>query len=197
MEKSAKTDNFLKAIQKYADEQRNAMHSEVEQLKEEKIKQAEAKSKYDSEKYIKDKLEEVKNNETRKLAKMMQESQKQLFLERAKMTESIFEKAEKKLVEYTNTTAYKDSLIKSASAIAKQFVGNDCVIYVTEKDLDSASKIKSLFDNNIEVTADKTIKIGGMKGYCKAMNIVVDETLDSKLCVQREWFIENSGLSVL
>lgn len=197
MEKSAKTDNFLKAIQKYADEQRNAMHSEVEQLKEEKIKQAEAKSKYDSEKYIKDKLEEVKNNETRKLAKMMQESQKQLFLERAKMTESIFEKAEKKLVEYTNTTAYKDSLIKSANAIAKQFVGNDCVIYVTEKDLDSASKIKSLFDNNIEVTADKTIKIGGMKGYCKAMNIVVDETLDSKLYVQREWFIENSGLSVL
>lgn len=69
MEKSAKTDNFLKAIQKYADEQRNAMHSEVEQLKEEKIKQAEAKSKYDSEKYIKDKLEEVKNNEPASLPK--------------------------------------------------------------------------------------------------------------------------------
>lgn len=197
MEKSAKTDNFLKAIQKYADEQRNAMRSEVEQLKEEKLKEAEAKSKYDSEKYIKDRLEEVRNKETGRLAKMMQESQKELFLERAKMTESIFEKAAKKLIEYTNTAAYKDSLIENAKAIAKLFDGNDFVLYVNAKDMDSAPKIKSLFDKNVEVTVDKTIKIGGIKGYCKAMNIVADETLDSKLYAQRDWFIENSQLSVL
>ena len=48
MNKTAKTDNFLKAIKKYADEQRNAMRTEVEQLKEEKIKEAEKKAKYDS-----------------------------------------------------------------------------------------------------------------------------------------------------
>ena len=29
------------------------------------------------------------------------------------------------------------------------------------------------------------------------MRIVADETLDTKLSAQREWFIENSGLSVL
>lgn len=197
MEKSAKTDNFLKAIQKYADEQRNAMRSEVEQLKEEKLKEAEAKSKYDSEKYIKDKLEEVRNKETGRLAKKMQESQKELFLERAKMTESIFENAANKLIEYTNTTAYKDSIIKNAKAIAELFAGNDCVIYVNEKDMDSASQIKALFDNMTEIAVDKTIKIGGIKGYCKAMNIVADETLDSKLYAQRDWFIENSQLSVL
>ena len=197
MEKSAKTDNFLKAIQKYADEQRNAMRSEVEQLKEEKLKEAEAKSKYDSEKYIKDKLEEVRNKETGRLAKKMQESQKELFLERAKMTESIFENAANKLIEYTNTAAYKDSLIENAKAIAKLFDGNDFVLYVNAKDMDSAQKIKSLFDKNVEVTVDKTIKIGGMKGYCRAMNIVADETLDSKLYAQRDWFIENSQLSVL
>lgn len=32
-----KTDNFLKAIKKYADEQRSAMQTEVAQLKEEKL----------------------------------------------------------------------------------------------------------------------------------------------------------------
>ena len=35
-----KTDNFLKAIKKYADEQRSAMQTEVAQLKEEKLKEA-------------------------------------------------------------------------------------------------------------------------------------------------------------
>ena len=53
------------------------------------------------------------------------------------------------------------------------------------------------FAGSTEVVADKSIKIGGIKGFCKAMNIVADETLDSKLYAQKEWFIENSGLSVL
>ena len=52
-----KTDNFLKAIKKYADEQRSAMQTEVAQLKEEKLKEATEKGRHDSEKYIKDKLE--------------------------------------------------------------------------------------------------------------------------------------------
>lgn len=197
MEKSAKTDNFLKAIQKFADEQRNAMRDEVEQLKAEKIKQAKEKGKYDSEKYIKDKLEESRNRETSKLAKMMQDSQKELFLERAKMTESVFEKAEKKLIEYTKTDEYKTSLVESAKSISELFKNNSCVIYVNERDIDYADKISSVFGAKTQVLADKSIKIGGIKGWCKTMNIVADETLDSKLGAQKEWFIENSGLSVL
>lgn len=200
MGKSAKTDNFLKALQKYADEQRNAMRDEVGQLKEERIKEAEEKGRYDSEKYIKDKLEESRNRETSKLAKMMQESQKKLFLERAKMTERVFEKAEKKLIDYTKTAEYKEGLFEYAKSIASLFGNNSCVVYVNENDLDCAEKISSVFGDiggKAEVEADKSIKIGGIKGWCKAMNIVADETLDSKLSAQREWFIENSGLSVL
>ena len=50
MEKAKKTDNFLNAIKKYADEQRNAMHEEVEQLKDEKIKEAEKRAQYEQRK---------------------------------------------------------------------------------------------------------------------------------------------------
>ena len=85
-----KTDNFLKAIKKYADEQRSAMQTEVAQLKEEKLKEATEKGRHDSEKYIKDKLEESRNRQTGILAKKIQEGQKKLFLERAEMTESVF-----------------------------------------------------------------------------------------------------------
>lgn len=197
MEKSAKTDNFLQAIHKYADEQRNAMHKEVEQLKEEKINAAEKKGKSDSEKYINERLEKKRSEETGRLAKMMQDSQKELFLERSKMTENVFKKAEEKLIDYTNTPQYTDKLIKSAKDIAGLFGSNDCVLYVNEKDLENADKISAAFSGKAEVIADNSIKIGGIKGYCEALGIVADETLDSKLYAQREWFIENSGLSVL
>ena len=181
-----KTDNFLKAIKKYADEQRSAMQTEVAQLKEEKLKEATEKGRHDSEKYIKDKLEESRK-----------EGQKKLFLERAEMTESVFKKAEEKLVEYTKTSDYSNSLVKSAKEVAKLFADNDCVVYVNERDMKNSDKIKAVFAGSTEVVADKSIKIGGIKGFCKAMNIVADETLDSKLYAQKEWFIENSGLSVL
>lgn len=197
MEKTAKTDNFLKAIKKYADNQRNAIRTEVEHLKEEKIREAEKKAKYDSDKLIKDRLEAKRNEETSKLAKMTQDGQKKLFLERAEMTESVFKKAEDKLIEYTKTAEYLKKFEESAKNIAALFGNESCTIYVNEKDMASAEKIKSLFSGETELSVDKSIKIGGLKGYCKSMSIVADETLDSKLYAQKSWFIENSGLSVL
>lgn len=197
MGNTAKTDNFLKAIKKYADAQRNAMRVEVEQLKEEKIKEAEKKAVYDSEKLIKDRLEIKRNEQTSKLAKLTQDGQRKLFLERAEMTDSIFKKVEEKLVEYTKTEGYSEKLIKSAENIAALFKSESCTIYLSEKDMVFSEKIRPLFNGKTEFTVDKTIKIGGLKGFCKAMSIVADETLDSKLYAQREWFIENSQLCIL
>lgn len=197
MEKTTKTDNFLNAIKKYAQEQRNAMRSEVEHLKEEKIKQAEAKGRYDSERLIKNRLELKRNEEISKLAKMTQEGQKQLFLERSKMTETVFKKAEEKLIEYTNTAEYSEKLIQSAKNIADIFGSEDCLLYVSKKDISASDRISALFDGKADVVQDNSIKIGGIKGYCKTLSIVADETLDSKLYAQKDWFIENSGLSVL
>ena len=56
-----KTDNFLKAIKKYANAQKHAMEGEVRQMKTERLKEAEAKAKRDSEKLKKEKLNESHN----------------------------------------------------------------------------------------------------------------------------------------
>lgn len=197
MENTAKTDNFLKAIKKHAEKQRQSIQNEVEHIKEQKIKEAEKKGKLDSEKYISDKLEAKKNEETSKVAKLMQDGQKELFLMRSEMTESVFKKAEEKLIGFTQTDEYSRKLIESAKAISDVFGNKDCTLSVSEKDLSSADRISALFSGKAEVTSDKSIKIGGIKGYCSELNIIADETLDSKLAAQREWFVENAGLSVL
>lgn len=197
MENAAKTDNFLKAIKKYAEKQRQSIQTEVQHIKEEKIKEAHKKGKLDSSKYISDKLEAKKSEETSKVSKLMQDGQRELFLKRAKMTESVFNKAEEKLIKYTQTEEYSQKLIDSAKAVSNIFEGKNCILSISEKDLGSADKISALFSGKAEVTADKSIKIGGIKGFCPELNIIADETLDSKLAAQREWFVENSGLSVL
>ncbi|MCQ2514248.1 MAG: hypothetical protein MJ089_04065 [Ruminococcus sp.] len=197
MEKTTKTDNFLQAIKKYADEQRNAMRKEVEQLKEEKIREAKEKGRQDSEKYISRMLKAKQGEETGKIAKLMQDGQRKLYIERSEMTENVFKKAEERLIKYTESKEYNEKLIKSAKSIAQYFGAEDCILYIKESDMKNADKISALFNGKAEISVDKTIRIGGIKGYCPKLRIVADETLDSQLAEQRQWFIENSGLSVL
>ncbi len=192
-----KTDNFLKAIKKYAGAQKKAMEGEVKQLKSERLKEAEEKAKRDSEALKKQKLNEVHNSQTAKLATKTQEGQKQLYIARAQMTEEVFKLASDKLKAYAQTAEYRAKLGDSAKAVAELFGGKDCIIYVNERDIAEAEQFKSLFSAGSEVKADKTIQIGGVKAYCESMGIIADETLDSKLDLQREWFVENAELSVL
>ena len=192
-----KTDNFLKAIRRYAKQQKSVMKGEVKQLKTERLKEAEEKAKRDSQRLIKDKLQETRTRQTAILAKKTQDGQRKLFIERSAMVEEVFKKAADKLVEYAKSDAYTSKLTDSAKAIADVFDGRDCVLYVNERDLGAAEGIKALFGGSTEVRADKTIKIGGIRGYCASMGIIADETLDSKLEAQREWFVENAALSVL
>ena len=192
-----KTDNFLKAIKKYAGAQKKAMEGEVKQLKSERLKEAEEKAKRDSEALKKQKLNEVHNSQTAKLATKTQEGQKQLYIARAQMTEEVFKLASDKLKSYAQTAEYRAKLNDSAKAVAELFGGKDCIIYVNERDIAEAEQFKSLFSAGSEVKADKTIQIGGVKAYCESMGIIADETLDSKLDLQREWFVENAELSVL
>ena len=192
-----KTDNFLKAIRRYAKQQKSVMKGEVKQLKTERLKEAEEKAKRDSQRLIKDKLQETRTRQTAILAKKTQDGQRKLFIARSAMVEEVFKKAADKLVEYAKSDAYTSKLTDSAKVIADVFDGRDCVLYVNERDLGAAEGIKALFGGSTEVRADKTIKIGGIRGYCASMGIIADETLDSKLEAQREWFVENAALSVL
>lgn len=192
-----KTDNFLKAIKKYANAQKRSMQGEVKQLKSERLKEAEEKAKRDSEQLKRDKLHETGNRIAAKVAAKTQEGQKNLFKERAKMTDEVFELAAQKLAAYTRTDEYTKKYFDGAKAIAELFNGKDCIVYVREQDVHKTDELKKIFGGNAEIQVDKTIKIGGLKGYCESMGIIADETLDSKLEEQRGWFVENAGLSVL
>ena len=44
--------------------------------------------------------------------------------------------------------------------------------------------------------ASNEIQIGGIMGISRTVGLLADETLDTKLQNQREWFCENSGLTI-
>lgn len=53
---------------------------------------------------------------------------------------------------------------------------------------------KSAVPAGCEVTADTTIRLGGLRAKCGAVE--ADDTLDMKLEAQKDWFLQNSGMSI-
>ena len=196
MSNDNKSGNFLKAIRKYNEEERAKIVSEMETKKAEAVKAAEEEGKASAEKYIKKLLSAEQADITGKYAVKNVEAQGELYKARDKMVSEIFERCSAKLTEYTASPEYRDKLLSYAKEVADTFGNNSCTVYVKADDLKFENDIKAVFQGDVEIKSDINIRIGGLRGYCEKLEIVADNTLDSKLENKKSWFVENADLKI-
>ncbi len=192
-----KTGHFLDAIQKYADEQKHKIELEVEEFKAQELKKAEDEGLKDAYILIQKEMQEMKSGIRNETAKLEREGREVLFKRRVEITDDVFKKAYNKLCEYAKSEKYIDTLIKYSKELATAFYGFDCVVYIKEEDAKYKDIIMSSFDGcNIKFEVATNIKIGGIAAYCQKENLYIDNTLDTKLKDQKEWFLTNSNLKL-
>lgn len=192
----SKTDNFLKAIEKYAEQQRTQIESEAEDFKQKELDKAEEEGLREAYGLIQKKMTDIKINIAGDLSRAENASRKKTFTRRKEIEDSVFEEAERKLRKYTETEKYLERLSKSAKEISSVLTAKDTVLYVRAQDMKYAGKIKAAFGRDCQIEASDEISIGGVIGVSKSMGLLADETLDSGLLQQHDWFCENSGLKV-
>ncbi len=192
----SKTDNFLKAIEKYAEEQRSKIQSEAEDFKERELNKAEEEGLREAYVLIQKKMTNIKTQIAAELSRAETASRRKTFARRQQIEAEVFEKAAAKLAEYTKTEPYAKGLEKSAKSMAKLLNADDVVLKVRKQDLVHKNKIFLAFGRKCEVVASDEIRIGGLIGVSHQLGLLADETLDSKLEAQHEWFCENAGLKV-
>ena len=192
----SKTDNFLKAIEKYAEEQRTKIQSESEDFKEKELSKAEEEGLREAYVLIQKKMSDINTKISSELSKAESSSRNEIFIRRKEIAEEVFDKAGKKLIDFTKTDKYPELLKKSAKEFAKYLTADDVIIYIKESDMKFAKDIKNAFGSECEIQTSEEILIGGIMGLSKKAGLLADETLDTKLSEQHEWFYENSGLRV-
>lgn len=213
-EMQSNSDNFLKAIEKYAEEQRNKIRFESESFKKQELEKAESEGLREAYTLIQREMAAIRTEISSQLSRDEMTSKQKLFEKRNQMADSIFEKVAEKLTEFTNTVDYEELLLESVKKIAQALRADDIIFFVKESDLKFAEKIKSAYNSEIlkdkklsdkiksafspscEIKSSKEIKIGGIAGKSASLGLIADETLDTKLDGQREWFYQNSGLRV-
>ena len=116
---------------------------------------------------------------------------------RGAITDEVFGDAREKLTAFTESDGYADFLKKSAAGFAAVFPQGDVTVYVRPGDMRFADDIKKAFGRDCKVESSDEITIGGCRAGVAGGSTVADDTLDTRLEAQREWFLENSGMSVI
>lgn len=192
----SKTDNFLKAIEKYAEEQRSMMRSEAEDFKQRELNTAEEEGLKEAYELLQKKMADINSKIAVERSRAESKSKKSIFIRRREIEDDVFKKAEEKLIKFTKSQKYESLLTKSAARISRVLPSDDVVIYMKEEDLCYRKRLRDYFGKNCEFAASEDIRIGGIMGLSRSLGLIADETLDTKLDQQHEWFYEHSGLTI-
>lgn len=195
-EAKGKTESFLKAIDKYASEQQRKIEDEINLYKQKELEKAETEILSEVHSFIQDKIAEMKGSISKEISIKEMECKKKLLRRRQEIVDEVFSNCKNKLLLFTRSEKYKLFIDKSLKEISKILNKGKTIIYLKKDDLKLKEGINTNFFSECEIREKKDITIGGIYALNESLGIVIDDTLDSKLDEQHEWFAENCGLTL-
>ena len=179
-----KVSKFVQAITAYAEEQRDKILREAEAFKMERLQKAEEEVLTESYKLIQQETVQIRNEGVREMSRRDLAARKDVLARRRQIMDEVFSKAEQKLLEYASSPDYPDYLEKQLKQMVQFFPVGETVYAVSLRDAVLVNRLSSL------------CPLGGRRATNPINGQIVDNTLDSKLRSQHEWFTISSGLIV-
>ena len=194
MNKSYKASNFLSVIDKYTKRQRAKTIEEFKKQEDLEIKKAEDEIIEDVNTMLDRELIEMKNKISIEVSRKELEERKSFYRRRKDIMKDMFKECRKRLIEFSKSEEYKQSLKQYTHEIIKTLDSQDIILYVKEDDLKYMEIIQKEFTDKFEIKTAKDIIIGGIRGYSQIKRLIADETLDAKLKEQEDWASEKFGI---
>ena len=188
---------FFDAITKDAEERHEEMTRKTRETVESGLEKAKTKAHSQAQAKIERErmLKEQEFNRT--VANERTQQRARLTDKRGAITDEVFGDAREKLIAFTESDGYADFLKKSAAGFAAVFPQGDVTVSVRPGEMRFADDIKKACGRDCKGESSDEITIGGCRAGVAGGSTVADDTLDTRLEAQREWFLENSGMSVI
>ena len=182
-------------IEKISSAEEKEILDEAKAIEQEAYNQLRGEAEIDAKHQLDKELAEISSKASIEASAQLEERLKKLVEKREEYVQTIFTEVKNKLVEFVNGKDYKDYLLAHVKAVSDEYQMTDCVLYVRKDDLKYADDLKA-YALPIEVEEGQQIQLGGFIIENKATNVVVDESLDSNLEAQKDWFYKTSGLMI-
>ncbi|MEG0313752.1 MAG: hypothetical protein RR646_00620 [Erysipelotrichaceae bacterium] len=195
MEINTKQDlvNYIEAeMNDLALKEAHTILKESESLKEEALIEIEEEAKNNAKLVVLSEIKEAKSNAAIKKAAISTKMKKDIIGEREKLVNSVFKETKDKLVEFVASKDYKEFVVKKISKAKKEYGFKDVIILMKDSNYKELA-IETYGEANFK--EDEDIVIGGFKIITNT-GIIIDETLDTLLNEQKDWFYNNAKLNI-
>lgn len=190
MDNNAKLELFRQEISRQAEEDAAAKIAEMHRRRKESGKtksELAAKAELDE---IKTGINRADSAFRREMARCDYELKKSVLTHRNDLITDFFSDTEERLKQFVASEEYlgylKRSLEKIRASIA---LDSATLVYARACDVDIVRTLTSC-----EVTADNSIKLGGLRAKCRSKNVLCDVTLDMALTDEKRLFTEKTEL---
>lgn len=168
----------------------NQINSEIKVYKEDELDHFKLSVKKEIEAYYHAELNELKLDTASLISQIQLKTKRDLLKVRQDLASDLFNEVQNRLLTYVASKEYKGYLIKKIKKYEYDF--NQGYFEVAIKDVALFKEILKSMNYQAEVR-ETTILIGGFLYTSPLEMIQVDETIDSMLNEQKDWFQDNSG----
>lgn len=193
--KDAKSNAFFRAFDDASREEQAALIAETEEYKKRELNAAREKAQQKYDEYILNAAADFAAADGIEAEKRAFELKTEVLSTRQGITERVFAAAKKKLEAFTKTSEYGVFLKNSVSEMVKLCGESPLTVFVKEDDFSFSSELQKI-SASVTVKTDSSIEIGGAYGICEEEHIKLNDLLETRLNAQKDWFYENSGLSL-
>lgn len=187
---------FRKEIEQLAEKDKDAILVEVDGIISEAIAEYESDAKRQGEYLLKHRMDDANSEHAAEIAAITSAKNKKLNDKRNELAEDVFSTVKEKLIKYTKESKYIDGLLASLKEAITNYDIKEGVLSISKNDSKLLDEIKKTAGKDIEVVIGENVKIGGYILEDKKAGVVIDESYDSLLEDQKEWFYLNSGLVI-
>lgn len=185
---------FRKEINDLAGCEEKQILDEVENIVTTSINDYKVSAKNEADYLLKHNRDELSAANSRKLSELNAIKNVKLNEKRNELCEETFNEAKKALLEFAASEEYVQNTLRKIKHAVEKIDVKCGKVYVSHKDLKLAEAIKKLGD--FEVSENEKVTIGGFILNDEEKGLVIDESYDTLLLNQKEWYYLNSGLYI-
>lgn len=172
-----------------------AIEREIDDMKTRTFNEFESAAKQKADLYYEQEISEIDGEHAIALSHLNDDNTRKLMQERDQMVKTVFEEAKKQVIAFTKDAAYKDKLISKLKNLKdKQFT--PAKLFVSPADEKLLKDLLKAYELECEGSIDESIQLGGFRLECPQKGVIVDETFDRAMIDSKQWFLQNSGLTI-
>lgn len=187
-------DYFVEEIKRVSQLEIDALDEQIQKAHEESFAQMQKELASEAAYERESRLKELESEQSIELSKLQERLHHDLLAQRSKIADEVFAAVRAKLMDFTKSREYETYLLDKVKKAAALGYGEAC-LYVGKKDSDRLAALCETF-GKCEGKIDEDIVLGGLRVEYRAQGIVLDESFDTSLEEQKEWFYANAGLYV-